>query len=279
MAAPFTTTNWIDEPGVTFTPVIGTMSRPYSELTKPWGRGLARGTYGGIATIVFDVDLGQDRTILTLGALGINGEHGTQFRLTSDGGAAGDVLATTSVGYMDGWGFPFGPACWLHAPGGVPWFARYVRVRIDVSGATWVDLRRLWVGNGVAITGGVNRQFSIDLVDGSASERTARGGVFTDQEGRWRRIKFAATNRTDTTMLGAGANEGLWPRLVHAGRSREAVIAVRTNELTDGSQDQARYLQTVLGQVTEWTPLLSTSGNRWGIESITVEEAPMLALS
>lgn len=282
MAAPFTTVNWIDAPGVTFTPVIGTMSRDLDELAIAWGDGLARGTYAGVPTIVFDVDLGLDRRIMTLGIAGMNGTCSVQFRLTSDGGADGDVLATTAVEYQDEWGYPFGPACWLHAPGGVPWEARYLRVRIDITsgvGATWVDARRLWVGDGVLIPEGVDRQFSLDFVDGTPSERSPRGRVAVDEEARWRKVKYAVTRRSTETLLFSGAGAGLWPLLASVGRAREVVIGIRANEPFDSYTDQARYVQTVLGQVVEWTPLVSSAGELWGIDSMTVEEAPMQALS
>lgn len=267
--------NWADDPGVTFSVIAGTEMLPLEQLQRRWGEGLARGDLGGIAVFWFEVDLGVERPIVTLGLKGMNGNCEVRYALYNGAGGTSEVMDYTIVEYLDDWAFPFGAACWLHCPG-VAWSARYVRIRVDItaSGATWVDMRRLWIGGGTIISGGVDRAFEIDFVDLSPSERTPRGGVSADEEAIWRKVRFSATNRTEAILFDAGG-AGLWQQLVRAGRSREIVVAIRTNAATDF----ACYVDTVHAQLIEWAPLIHSAGNRRGIRSMLFEEVPLVALS
>lgn len=280
MGAIISTNNWLDEAGVTLTPYSTTMTRPLSELTTPWGDGLARGHVGGVAVIIFDIDLLAARSIITLGMLGMQGTANTQFFL-SNVSAGGTDVASLSIDYESEWGFPFGPACWIHATAGTAWSARYLRVRVDVfeGSPTWVDARRLWIGGGLILTEGLDTGWQVDFKDGSPSDRTPDGAINVSERQRWRRLTGGRTRLTDAQAIGgaSGATPGLFSQLARVGRSREIVAAVRS--YPDSADERLRYFNTVYGQLVGWQPLRSKRGNKYGIDGFEIEEVPMQALS
>lgn len=283
MATIISATNFADAAGVTFSVLTGTMSLPLTQLQRPFGDGLARGATSGFPVLIFEVDLGQERDIISLGLLGMNGEGaGVQFGLFNGAGGTSQVLPYTLVEWFQAWRMPFSPACWLHATT-APWRARYVRIRIDiyeVSGSlpAFVDMRRLWVGGGALVSGGVSRRWFLDFADASQVDRAPRGGAYGDQQARWRRARFGLQRQGAETMIGDGALDGaggVWTELAAAGKAQEIVVAPRAHE----TSDQLRYWQTLLGVATEWSPLVNDSGEIYGLESAAVEETLMEALS
>ncbi|MFO1495155.1 MAG: hypothetical protein U1F26_10910 [Lysobacterales bacterium] len=283
MATIISATNFADAAGVTFSVLTGTMSLPLTQLQRPFGDGLARGATSGFPVLIFEVDLGQERDIISLGLLGMNGEGaGVQFALFNGAGGTSPVLPYTLVEWFEAWRMPFSPACWLHATT-APWRARYVRIRIDiyeVSGSlpAFVDMRRLWVGGGALVAGGVSRRWTLDFVDASQVDRAPRGGAYGEQQARWRRARFGLQRQGAETMIGDGALDGaggVWTELAAAGKAQEIVVAPRAHE----TSDQLRYWQTLLGVATEWSPLVNDSGEIYGLESAAVEETLMEALS
>lgn len=277
MGAIFSTRNWLDEAGVTFSVTTGTMSRALTELQTPWGEGLARGAYSGSAILIFRVDLGAVRDICTLGLLGLNGRAQVQFFLGTTAGGD-DILSSDGVMYEPHWGFPFGAACWVHPSAGAPWAARYLMIRVDVfDGPTYVDMRRLWVGGGLILPDGVDSGWELNFEDGSYSERTDEGGVSVDERQRWRKLAASRVLLTETEAVGgtAGTTPGLFSQLATVGKSREIVVAVRAYPDTNEESYRRRYFNTIYGQLTSWQPLRSRKGNRFGVARFEVTEAPL----
>lgn len=279
MGAIISTRNWLDEPGVTFALDSGTMSRPLSELQLPWGGGLARGSYSGSAVLIFRVDLGAVRQICTLGLVGMNGQTSAIFLLGSSA-HGNDILDSEygSVAYSPDWGFPFGAGVWVHPAAGTPWSARHLKVRVDIlGGPTYVDMRRLWVGGGLILPDGVDTGWEVGFEDGSYSERTDEGGVSVDERQRWRKLSAARTLLTEQEAIGGGSGlpPGLFSQLATVGRSKEIVAATRARYGTADDDFRLRYFNTVYGQLTNWQPLQSRRGQRFGVGRFEVTEAPM----
>lgn len=279
-AAIISSRNWLDEPGVTITSLLGTWERPLSEIKKPWGRGLARAVNLGVGRAGFRIDLGEERQIVTIGAIGCSSTfYELQVRMSGTSPGGTEVLNDVTSSYSPDWNLPFGAHAWLHRSGLSAWAGRYLDVYIsqfDFDGP--IDIRRLWIGGGTIVAGGVQRPWDLDFVDGSLTERTARGGVFVDSLGRWRRIRCSVQRRSQLTMTGGSSALGVHGELLRAGRDREIVVIPRINDGT-GEALRRRYLQTIYGQLTEWTPAEFVAGNLVSIESFVVEEAPMPALS
>lgn len=277
MGAIISTQNWADDAGATLSVITGTMTRPISEAQKPWGRGLARGAYGGTSIVVVRVDLGVARNIICLGAKGLNGtENDGVFRLSNVSAGGSELLDTSSEGdgmyYTDDWGLPFGNALWWVAPSSAI-YARYVEMmlRSEVGTLSYLDLRRLWVGGGMIIPEGFDSGWSLDFVDSTKTDRSDTGGVFTLPGSRRRKLSATLTNRDESIVT---ASEASWPRITIGG-SAEVVIAPRANE----NDSRSRYLQTIHGQLTGWSPIRYGRSGLIDMETFTTEEAPMPALS
>jgi hypothetical protein len=276
MGAIISTTNFADS--ATITANAGTFSRPLTELQKPWGRGLCRGDFAGMAVVIYDVDLGATRDIVTCGVVGFQGTGEVRFFL-SQASDFSTTVAEEIVTYNSAWGFRFGPGAWFHSPSATPWQARYVRVRVDVfeGSPTWVDQRRLWIGGGLILPAGVSAGWSVEMIDGSASERTSDGGVYVDERTRWRRLSAGRARMSEAEAIGSTLVTGLWSELNSVGRSGEIVAAVRANPGTD--LHKRRYFQTVYGQLVGWSPLDDARGGAFRLDRFAVEEAPMFPLS
>ncbi len=278
MGAILSNVNYADSADATITENTGTFLTPLSQLQVPWGRGLCRAHDGPYPRCIFDVDLGDVKSIVTLGLKGMQGHCEVRYQLSAFADFS-VMVANTVVEYESAWGFPYGAGCWLH-PAGAAWEARYLRVRVDVFEGidpSWVDMRRLWVGGGIILSDGVAAGWEVDpAVDGSPTDRSPDGDVYADARARWRRLRAGRTLMTRATAVG-GTVPGLAAAIASIGHSRECVVAVRAND--GGDNDLARFYETVHGQLASWAPLRSQKGDRIGLEHLMVEEVPMEPLS
>lgn len=276
MGAIISTVNWADSATIAASGGY-TILRTLDDVKKPWGRGLARGHIADMPVMSFTVDLGAVRTVRTIGVRGVNGTSCDMSVSASATSSSGDeVLSAESTGFSEEWGFPFGSGLWLHAD--TSWSIRYLTISVEAfadSSPTFVDLRRLWIGDGVTLSEGVDEGWSLDFVDSSLVERSTAGGVFSTVGQQWRRVQAGLVNRPSSAILGDGA---AWARLSSVGRGREVVVALRRNWQM-GDSGRMSYLQTVHGQLAEWRPMTNAAGELYGIDGFTVEEAPMPRLS
>lgn len=274
----------------TITNQTGTIIRALSQMQTPFLRGLYRSTGSGsgpgLSTVIFDVDLGAAKSISTIGAIGLNAD-------TASGGIAQMTVNMSTVSasgtdalnggegiWRDEWGVPFGQSCWLHAAT-TPYAARYIRIRLDVSrpsGQFYVDCRRLWIGDGLFISEGLDSKWSLSVIDGSPATFTPRGGFFSNHLERRRRLRGALTVREISEILGSSdAVLGMINTLAYAGKSKEVVVTPRSN--SDGSEMRLRHMQTVYGAFTDWSPSVEIAGNLFSNDSFAVDEIPYPALS
>ena len=273
----------------TITNSIGTVIRSLDGMKTPFLRGLARstgsGSAPGLSTIQFDVDLGSAKTISTVGAIGLNAHEASggdaqmlvSLSLTSSGG--NEVLNAGEGNWDTEWMLDSGQSCWLHADA-APWSARYVRVRLDVSrpsGTFYVDVRRLWIGDGVFIDVGFDDGWQLSVFDGSEATTTQSGGFFAREYERRRQLRAAITARDAVDIIGGSNTYGVLGALMRVGRTSEVVVTPRSNAET--SQKRDRYVQTIYGTISEWSPIRDNAGSIFGLESITVDELPYPALS
>jgi hypothetical protein len=275
----------------TITNSIGTVIRSLDGMKTPFLRGLARstgsGTGPGLSLIQFDIDLGEPKSISTIGAIGLNASEDVAgyeaqmlVSLSLTGAGNDEVLSGGEGNWRSEWGLPWGQACWLHADA-APWSARYVRIRLDVdrpAGTFYVDVRRLWIGGGIFIDEGIDNQWSMGIIDASETTTTPRGGFFASEYARRRRLSGALTARAAGDIMGTSdAAIGAFHALAAAGRSREVVVTPRSN--ADSADKRARHAQTVYGTFSELSPAVDNSGNIFSLESFAVDELPYPALS
>lgn len=287
MGAIISHINYADS--ATITNSIGTVIRALSGMQTPFLRGLARstgsGTPPGIVTIVFDVDLGAAKSITTIGCIGLNadeasgGDAGMLVDLSLTGAGNDEVLSAGQGTWDTEWMLETGQACWLHCDT-TPWSARYVRIRLDVSrpaGAGYIDVRRLWIGGGVFIDVGFDDGWTLSVIDGSETTTTQRGGFFAQEYEKRRQLQAAITARSSGEIIGSANTYGIFGTLARVGRTKEVVVTPRSNY--EGSQLRDRFVQTIYGTISEWSPIRDNAGTIWGLESLTVDELPYPALS
>lgn len=274
----------------TITNHTGAVIRNLSQMQTPFLRGLYRSTGSGsgpgLSTVIFDVDLGSAKSIKTIGAIGLNADEASggdaqmlvSLSLVSAGGD--EVLSGGDGNWDSEWGVPFGQACWLHADA-APWSARYVRIRLDVSrpaGSFYVDCRRLWIGDGLFVSEGLDNEWTLEVLDASEVSITQRGGFFAQEFERRRRLTGGLSGREVADILGtSSASIGALNSLAYAGRSREVVVTPRSNAET--GEKRARHIQTVYGAFSSWSPIRDQAGNIFALESFAVDEIPYPALS
>lgn len=275
----------------TFTNSIGTVLRSLDGMKTPFLRGLYRSTGSGsgpgLSTVQFDVDLGEPKSISTIGAIGLNAsdevtgyEAQMLVSLSLTGAGNNEVLNGAEGNWRSEWGLPWGQACWLHAED-APWSARYVRIRLDVdrpAGTFYVDCRRLWIGDGIFLSEGIDSEWQMAILDNSETNTTKRGGFFAAEYDRRRRLSGAITGRTIAEIMGTSdAAIGAFHALAAAGRSREVVVTPRSN--ADVADKRARHAQTVYGTFSELSPAIDNNGNIFSLESFAVDEIAYPALS
>jgi len=273
----------------TITNSIGTVIMSLDNMKTPFLRGLTRstgsGSAPGLSTIQFDVDLGSAKSISTVGCIGLNAHEASggdaqmlvSLSLVSSGG--NEVLSAGEGSWDTEWMLDTGQACWLHADT-APWSARYVRIRLDVSrpaGTFYVDVRRLWIGGGVFLDVGFDDGWQLSVIDVSEATTTQSGGFFAREYERRKQLKAAITARDTDDIIGASNDYGVFGTLMRVGRTSEVVVTPRSNY--DTSLKRTRYVQTVYGTISEWSPIRDNSGSIWGLESFTVDELPYPALS
>lgn len=274
----------------TITNQTGTIIRALSQMQTPFLRGLYRSTGSGsgpgLSTVIFDVDLGAVKSIKTIGAIGLNADaaSGGLVQMTvnlSLVSASGDEVLSGGAGeWRDEWGVPFGQSCWLHAATAA-YAARYVRIRLDVSrpsGTFYVDVRRLWIGDGLFFSEGLDSKWALSVIDGSPATFTPRGGFFSNHLERRRRMRGGLTVREINEILGSSSGApGMINALAYAGKSKEVVVTPRSN--SDSSEMRLRHMQTVYGAFTDWSPSVEIAGNLFSNDSFAVDEIPYPALS
>lgn len=274
----------------TITNHTGTVIRALSQMQTPFLRGLYRSTGAGsgpgLSTVVFDVDLGSVKSIKTIGAIGLNadedsgGDAQMLVSLSAVSSGGDEVLSGGEGNWDSEWGVPFGQACWLHADA-EPWSARYVRISLAVSRPAsefYVDCRRLWIGDGLFVSEGLDNEWTLEVLDASEVSITQRGGFFAREFERRRRLAGGLSARAVGDILGtSSASIGMLNSLAYAGKSREVVVTPRSN--ADTGEKRARYLQTVYGAFSGWSAARDRAGNIFSLESFAVDEIPYPALS
>lgn len=281
MGSMISAKNWLDDPATTIALFGGgTILRPLAELKMPFGAGLAR--VSNSAFVGLDIDLGSARKIVTVGALGFSTHviSATVFLGTTQG--ANNVASSVGINYSADWGYPLNTAAWMHAPSSAAWEARWVRILL--YGDTVFDIRRLWIGAGMITSRAADREPLVLPVDRSTVERLPRGGVHRDPSGQWKRLTCGFSNRPDSEILGLGydpAPGGIMGEVLRAGLSNEIVVAPRlyNTELPNGDHHRYRYWMTTYGQVAEMPQVAHHNAGRSSIPTLTIEEAPMPALS
>lgn len=279
---------WQDQvKDATLTTTSGTMLRPLDEVKKPWARGLARGPANGgsftPATLVIRADLGSEKVIHTIGGCGLNAVSIAQMNVkvgTSPG--ASDIL--TGTGYWEAaFGEEFGQAMFWHSPAVL--YARYVEVEFQVygrpAGQRYVDLRRLIIMAGHRNLVGWDRNWAIRTVDNSDGIMTKRGGVFIDEQSRYRELRFGFSSlslgeaKTDRLYL-FGGSSNLQETIANAGRRLEVVCCPRYYSDPTTPDLSAN---TIYGRLVDWDPIQHVGGDRYACNSITVHETPYPPLS
>lgn len=266
----------------TLTVVSGSpMGRPISDVKTKYARGMARTNTqsGGSATLVVDIDLGAIKDIITLGVIGMNStlDAGVQWYMSTGAGGSGTEIATIGGGWYSSWLLPFSQNAWNHIAGISPWQARYIRLTVQCTrpaGEEWLDLRRVWVGGGQVLADGIDRDWRIDAIDATQSERTGRGGIYVDPQQRWRRLSGTITNASADEIVGdPSGTPGAWNVLQTVGLASEVVITPRANL----GNERDRHIQTVYGVLSQ-TPPLVANGAPYSTE-FAVEEIPAIPLS
>lgn len=284
MGAILSHENYLDS--ATLTVIVGnTMARAIGGVKTPYARGMARTNTqsGGQASLVVDIDLGSVKDILTLGAIGLNAssDAALTWYLSTAASAGGTEIATLTGSWKKSWLLPFSQNAWVHAEGVTPWQARYIRLSITVDrpvSEEWLDVRRLWVGGGEVLADGIDREWRVDQIDATQSERTGRGGIYVDPQQRWRRLSGSITNASADEMLGdPSGTPGAWGVLQTVGLASEVVITPRANAGTNSNNHRDRHLQTIYGVLAQTSPLVA-SGVPYSTE-IAVEEIPAIPLS
>lgn len=261
----------------TLSTTSGTMLLPLTQLQVPWARGLARGPVNyssGQTSLVIRADLGTSQPFSCIGLVGMN-DVVCNFSAKFSATAFDSTDAGTGSAVNDGLnGDTHGNALWYigdHT-------ARYVQLRVTATGLAdgfrHVDARRLLIMQNsvsatdtVALSDGVDFDWSLTHIDQSTAQVTPRGGVFVDTQGTFRELQFGVSGMSATEAASLQA----W--IAAARKTTECVVSLR-----DEGAVALQSNRTIYGRLVSWSPIEHQGGDYYKCDSITVHETPYPAL-
>lgn len=226
------TRNWCDSATI-FSANTASSLMPASNLLLPGLTQRARFTSfdelsGGVT---IDMDFGSTRLASVVGVIGAwrDGTPPLGLGLEVFGGTQADPedpITWESLGYTTiNDCSRFGTYAFLKLPALSFWRLFRFSINCDVPPTSWLDLHRLWCGNGIEVPGGIDADYRMRLDDRSTVE-TPDSAYATYSDRRDQSRVWSINNTLMPASEAYGRTDGIMRAALAAGLSREAVLMI-----------------------------------------------------